>query len=139
MKIALIASQFNKDITEKLLTGSLAALRYFKIPQKNYDIYTVPGAFEIPVKALSLIQKKKYDGVIALGCVVKGETDHYAAVCDGVTYGLQNVMLQTGVPIMFGVLMVKNRAQALARVRANSTNKGYECVVGLIDLLKKDR
>lgn len=145
MKIAIIVSQFNKDITDKLLRGAVTAMRDFGVSQKNYDVYAVPGAFEIPLKALTLIKKKKYDGVVALGCVIEGETDHYEAVCEGTTYGIQKVMLKTGVPILLGILMVKTKSQALARaalpgkVKTNKSNKGYECVVGLIDLLKKDR
>lgn len=128
MKIAVIVSQFNKKISDKLLKGAEKVLRKNKI---NYEIFEVPGAFEIPFLAAKLASGKKYNGIITLGCVLKGETDHFRAICDGVTYGIQKVAIENLIPIMFGVLMCKNLNQALKR-----SSKGYECAEGLIELLK---
>lgn len=135
MKIAVVVSEFNKKISERLLAGAEKALRENKIP---YDVFWAPGAFEIPYMAQKLLKTKKYNGLIALGCVLKGETDHYRAVCDGVTFGIQKVSLQYGAPIMFGVLMCNTEKQALARSQENTKrNKGYECAKELFKLLKK--
>lgn len=135
MKIAVIISQFNKKISDRLLKGAKRALRKNKI---NHEIFEVPGAFEIPFMAAKLADSKKFSGLIALGCVIKGETDHYRAVCDSVTYGTQKVAIENRVPIMFGVLMCENSEQALLRSSLTNmkNNKGYECAKGLIELLK---
>lgn len=135
-RIAIIASRFNEEIVARLLEGALRSLQSHGISKKNIEVHMVAGAFEIPLMAKILIKQKKYDGIIALGCVLKGETDHYKAVCDGVTYGIQKVMLDTGIPIMFGVLMCKKASQAMARSKNDKTNKGYECAEGLIEFLK---
>ena len=130
MKIAVIVSQFNKKISDGLLASALHELKIAGIQQKNITAFQVPGAFEIPLMAATLASSKKYDGIITLGCVIKGETDHYEAVCAGVTYGLQKVSIEHRVPVMFGVLMCKN--EKLARAR---TDKGAECAQGLLRLL----
>lgn len=131
MRIAIIASKFNGDITNRLLTGATLALQENGV--KSFDVFEVPGAFEIPVMAKRL--SKKYDGIIALGCVLRGETDHYAAVCAGVTYGIQKVAVETGKPVMFGVLMCRTKKQALARCGEKKNNKGFECGKGLLEVL----
>lgn len=133
MKIAVVVSEFNKKISERLLTGSQKALHEAKIP---HEVFWVPGAFEIPWMAQKLLKTKKYAGLIALGCVLKGETDHYRAVCDGATFGIQKVSLECGAPIMFGVLMCHTMQQALVRSQRNpKRNKGYECAASLVKLL----
>lgn len=135
MKIAVVVSQFNKDISGRLLKGALLALRTVKFPKKNIYIFEVPGAFEIPFLAAKLADSKKFNAFIALGCVMRGETDHYRAVCDGVTFGLQKVSIENRVPVMFGILMCSTRKQALERSGSNAKNKGYECGKGLINML----
>lgn len=136
MKIAVVVSQFNKKISDKLLKGAEKVLRKNKI---NYEIFEVPGAFEIPFMAAKLASKKKYNGIIALGCVLKGKTEHFRAVCDGLTYGIQKVSIENRIPIMFGVLMCNNLNQALVRssLKNMKKNKGYECIKSLIELLEK--
>ena len=136
MKITIIVAEFNKDITDRLLDGAITYLNEHK-KEVTWDIVHVPGAFELPYMAQRVIAEKKSDGVIALGCVLKGETDHYQAVCDGVTYGLQKVAIENRVPVMFGVLMCNSKDLALARSALGSrNNKGYECAEGLLALLK---
>lgn len=135
MRIAIVVSQFNKAISDRLLKGALRALRAAKFPRKNVDVIEVPGAFEIPWKVKQLIYTKKYKGFIALGAVIQGETDHYKAVCDGVTFGIQKVSIENRVPIMFGVLMCRTQKQALERAGSGMENKGYECGKGLIEML----
>lgn len=136
MKIAVLVSEFNAPICNRLLAGVLAAFKKEKLSPRNWTLFRVPGAFEIPFMAEKLAKTKKYTGIIALGCVLKGETDHYAAVCAGVTYGIQKVSIENKIPVMFGVLMCKKEKQALARSGNNKKNKGYECAEGLIKLLR---
>ncbi len=136
MRIAIVVSQFNKAISDRLLAGAQKGLQESGIPSKNMEVFEVPGAFEIPLIAAKLAKSKKWSGIIALGCVLKGETDHYRAVCNGVTYGIQKVSIEGRVPVMFGVLMCQTKKQALARCKNDSTNKGYECANGLLTLLK---
>ena len=131
LKIGIIISQFNREVVDGLLKSAEKALQKNAL-LKGTDIVRVPGAFEIPYAAARMAASKKYDGLIALGCVIKGETDHYEAICRGVSYGVQKVSIESGVPIMFGVLMCKNEKLARARL-----NKGGECVNGLIELLQK--
>lgn len=135
MRIAVVVSQFNKGISERLLKGALRALHAAKFPKKNVDVFKVPGAFEIPFYIQRLISTKKYSGFIALGAVIKGETDHYRAVCDGVTFGLQKVSIENRVPVMFGVLMCGTRRKALERAGSDERNKGFECGKALIEML----
>lgn len=134
MKIAIVVSQFNKNICDRLEKGARKALEESGI---QFKIFEVPGAFEIPYMCQKIIRTKKFSGIVALGCVLKGKTDHYKAVCDGVTYGIQKVSIENRIPIMFGVLMCPNTKLALFRSGNNKKNKGYECVKGLLEILKK--
>lgn len=137
MKIAIIVSEFNKKITDRLLFGTKQALKEKNI---SFEIFKVPGAFEIPCAAQKLADMKKYTGFIALGCVIKGETDHYRAVCDATTYGIQKVSIENRIPIMFGVLMCSDIGQAMARSSLVNPkhNKGYECAKALLEMLGKN-
>lgn len=130
--ILILVSQFNKDITDRLLAGAKKAADEEKLP---YEVMEVPGAFELPYAAKKAAVSRKYKGVIVLGAVIKGETDHYKAVCEGVTYGIQKVSIEQEIPIMFGVLMCAKKEQALKRSDDTENNKGYECVKGLIEIL----
>lgn len=144
MKIAIVAAQYNKEITDRLLKGALDALKKNNFRPEEYQIFEVPGAFEIPFTIQKLINDmaklsylKEFDGFIALGCVLKGETDHYKAVCEGLTYGLQKISIENCMPVMFGVLMCSTQEQAISRSQDNPEhNKGYECAEGLIKILK---
>lgn len=138
MRFAIVASQFNKKITDRLIDGVKKCLKQNGIKKSDYEIVAVPGAFEIPLMCAKLADCKKFDGIIALGCVIKGETDHYKAVCEGVTYGIQKVSIENKIPIMFGVLMVTDIKLALARSEINpKKNKGYECAESLINICGK--
>lgn len=136
MKIAVIISEFNAPIGSRLLSGVLAAFKKEKVSPRNWTLFRVPGAFEIPFMAEKLAKTKKYTGMIVLGCVLKGETDHYEAICAGVTYGIQKVSIENRLPVMFGVLMCRTKKQALERSENNKKNKGYECAEGLMRLLR---
>lgn len=133
-KIGIVVSQYNKNITDGLLFGAQKAFQKNKISRKNIEIILVPGAFEIPLMLKIMADSGRFNGLIALGCVIKGETDHYDAVCKGVTYGIQKISLEHKIPIMFGVLMCKNLNQAIARSGKNlKMNKGYECANSLLN------
>lgn len=136
MQIGIIVSQFNRKISDRLLKGALKALHEEGVNKINIGVFEVPGAFEIPFMAQKLADYKKFDGIIALGCVLKGETDHYKAVCEGVTYGIQKVSIENRLPVMFGVLMCDGQDLALSRSAENAKNKGYECGKGLIGILQ---
>lgn len=136
MQIVIIVSKFNSKITDRLLKGAEKGLQEMGIKSGDWQVFDVPGAFEIPYMAQKLIDTEKFDGLIALGCILKGETDHYRAVCEGVTYGIQKVSVENRVPVMFGVLMCNESYLANRRSGENNKNKGYQCAKGLAELLK---
>lgn len=134
MKIAIVISEFNGNISTKLLEEAARGFVEEKITEEDLAVFYVPGALEIPVMLQKLADTKKYDGAIALGAVIKGETDHYEYVCRGVTDGVQKVSIENRWPVMFGVLTCQNEALALARA-----SKGYECAKGLLQMIKMFR
>ena len=137
MNIAIVVSKFNETITTRLLHGAKKTLTKNKVPKNNIKIFYVPGAFEIPYMCQKIADLKKIDGIIALGVVIKGETDHYKAVCDGVTFGIQKVSVENRLPIMLGVLMCETQEQAMRRSKdAEKYNKGSEAAEGLLELLR---
>lgn len=137
MKIAIVISEFNNNICEGLLKGAMQAFDEEKFPIQNVKTFKVPGAFEIPFMCQKLAYTKEFSGIIALGCVLKGETDHYQAVCEGVTHGIQKVSIENRIPIMFGVLMCQDITQARSRSQINKKNKGHECAKSMLKILKE--
>lgn len=125
LKIGVVVSQFNDNITKSMLEGALETLKENKVKEKNTRVVWVPGSFEIPLACQRLAETKKFNALIALGCVIKGETDHYYYIADGVTDGIMEVILDFNIPIGFGVLMCKNLKQSQARSRGKH-NKGRE-------------
>lgn len=134
-KVAIISTRFNEFISSKLVDGAIDGLTRHGMNDDEIDIYYVPGAFEIPVIASKLANSKKYDAVIALGAVIRGATSHYDYVCSEVSKGVANVSLQTGVPVLFGVLTTDNIEQAIERAGTKSGNKGYDCAVCAIEMI----
>lgn len=128
MKIAIIVSDFNKEITDNLLQGCLQGLHKLNINNKQIDVFHVPGAFEMPLKAKIVAKTKKYQCIIALGAVIKGETDHYTYVCKESARGIMHVQLETEIPIVFGVLTVRKYTDAVNRssIKYLKKNKGYQ-------------
>ena len=124
--ITIIQSEFNSKITSGLLSGCLKALKDNGYNDKDVTIVKVPGAFEIPAAIKKSIQKSNPKIVIALGCVIKGETDHYHYICDAVSNGVMRLTLESDIPILFGVLTCQNAELAYARSSNNKKNKGYE-------------
>jgi 6,7-dimethyl-8-ribityllumazine synthase len=138
-KIAIIAGRFNELITSKLLGGALDALKRHDINEDNVDIAWVPGAFEMPLIASKLAKTNNYDAIICLGAVIRGSTTHYDYVCSEVSKGIASVSLDTGMPIMFGVLTTENIEQALERAGTKAGNKGFEAAVGAIEMINLTR
>ena len=134
LRFALIVSRFNSAITERLLQGARESLQQSNA--KNEDIQTlyVPGAFELPLAAKKMAQTAKFDALIAIGCVIRGETSHYDYVCSESARGLQSAQLETGVPMIFCVLTCDNQEQALARAGGAHGNKGYDSGLAAIEM-----
>jgi 6,7-dimethyl-8-ribityllumazine synthase len=135
-RIALVVSRFNQEVTNGLKEGALKYLSEQGINIAPADIHAAPGAFEIPLIAKALAKSKKYDGVICLGCVTKHETAHFEFVSLGATMGLMQAILETEVPIAFGILTTYNDAQAKARSGADANNKGIEAAAACIETLE---
>jgi 6,7-dimethyl-8-ribityllumazine synthase len=131
----LIVSRFNDFITNRLLDGALDALRRHGAADENLTVYRVPGAFEIPYVAKRLAERSPApDAIICLGAVIRGGTDHYTYVADGVARGIARLSLDTGVPIIFGVLTTDTIEQAIERAGAKSGNKGADAALSAIEM-----
>ena len=134
-KIAIVAGRFNEIITNKLLGGAVDAFKRHGGEEKDIDLAWVPGAFEIPLVAKKLAETKKYDAVICLGAVIRGATPHFDMVANETTKGIAAAGLQTGVPIIFGVLTTDNIEQAVERAGSKAGNKGFEAVTTAIEMV----
>ena len=140
MRVAIVASRFNGDVTELLLDGALDALRSFGLDTDLVSVVWVPGAFEIPLVAKRLAESGEVDAVICLGAVIRGDTPHFEFVAGECAAGLRQAALETGVPLAFGVLTTDDRDQALARAGGAEGNKGAEAAataVEMADLLRR--
>jgi len=126
MRFAIVVSRFNPDVTNGLLNGAKKFLAEKKIKVSDSDVFAAPGAFELPLIAKKLAKKKKYNGVICLGCVIKGDTMHFEFISLAATVGILQAGLETEKPITFGVLTTLNDEQATVRSRKDSHNKGIE-------------
>ncbi len=131
LRIAIVVSRFNEDVSKRLLRGALDALREHSA--EDPDVYWVPGALELPVTALALAEKGEHDAIVCLGCVIRGETFHFEVVAMHSAAGLMQVQLDTGVPVAFGVLTTEDRDQALAR-SGPKHNKGAEAAEAAIEM-----
>ena len=127
-KFAIVAARYNDDIVDALLDAARAAWRKHGGTAAALQVERVPGAFELPLAARALALQGAVDAVVALGCVIRGDTAHFEFVAGQCAHGLQRVMLDTGVPVSFGVLTVDTRAQALERAAPDSLNKGGEAL-----------
>ncbi len=139
LKVAIIVSRFNSFITERLLEGALDCLNRHGAKDENINIFKVPGAFEIPLLAKKLANKE-YDGIICLGAVIRGATPHFDYVANEVAKGIAQVSIETGKPVIFGVLTTDTIEQAIERAGTKSGNKGFEAALSFIEmanLLKK--
>ena len=139
IKIGIVAGRFNEFITSKLVGGAVDVLKRNDVNDEDIDIAWVPGAFEIPLITKKMAESKKYDAIITLGAVIKGSTPHFDYVCAEVSKGVAQISLQTGLPIMFGVLTTNNIEEAIERAGTKAGNKGSDVAIGaleMIDLIK---
>lgn len=135
MKAAVVVGRFNEFISGKLLEGALDALKRHGMAEEDIEIAWVPGSFEIPLTAKKLAAKDKYDGVIALGAVIRGETPHFDYVSAEVSKGVAAAGLDTEKPVIFGVLTTDTIEQAISRAGTKSGNKGYDAAVSMIEMV----
>ena len=134
LNVAIVASRFNELITSKLIEGAKDSLMRHDVSGSAIEIYWVPGAFELPLIAKELALTGKYDAIIALGAVIRGDTPHFDYVSAEMSKGLASVGLENRVPIMFGVLTCDTLDQALIRAGSKAGNKGADCAVGAIEM-----
>src|SRR5258708_28578637 len=134
LRFALVVSRFNSFITERLLSGALEALEAAGAPAENIQVVRVPGSFEIPLAAKKLAESARADAVIAIGCVLRGETAHFDYVASEVARGVQLAQLDTGVPIIFCVLTCDTLEQAIDRAGLKSGNKGHEAGLSAVEM-----
>ena len=134
LKIAIVASRFNEFIVNKLVGGAEDCLRRHGVEEDDIALAWVPGAFEIPLVAKKLANSGKYDAVICVGAVIRGSTSHYDYVCAEVSKGIASVSLESGIPVMFGVLTTDTIEQAIERAGTKAGNKGYDCALGALEL-----
>ena len=134
-RVAVVVSRWNNQITDNLLEGAVATLARQGLAVDNIDVYRVPGAFELPLVCQKLVQRGNLDGVIALGCVIRGDTPHFDYVCSECTQGLGRVSLDAGIPVGFGLLTCDTLAQAEARSGDNRENKGEEAALTVLEMI----
>ena len=135
IKVGIVVARFNEFITSKLLSGAIDGLVRHDVDEDDIHVAWVPGAFEIPLIASKMAGSGKYVAVICLGAVIRGSTSHYDYVCNEVSKGVATVSLNTGIPVMFGVLTTENIEQAIERAGSKAGNKGYECALGAIEMI----
>ncbi len=135
IKIGIVVARFNEFITSKLLSGAIDALKRHDVKEEDIEIAWVPGAFEIPLIADKMAESKKYDAVICLGAVIRGNTSHYDYVCSEVSKGISQIMLQRQMPVMFGVVTTENIEQAIERAGTKSGNKGFAVATSAIEMV----
>lgn len=134
-RYCIILSRFNDFIGSKLLSGAIDELKRHGVSEDNIEIVRVPGAFEIPLTAQKFAQTGKYSAIITLGAVIKGSTSHYDYVCAEVSKGIAQVSLQTGIPVIFGVLTTDNIEQAIERAGTKAGNKGSDAAKSAIEMV----
>ena len=134
LRFGIVISRFNSFITERLLQGAIDALVRAGASSKDVDTIHVPGSFELPITAKKLAAGGRYDALIAIGCIIRGETAHYDYVCSETARGLQLAQLDTGVPILFCVLTCDTLEQAIDRAGLKGGNKGFEAGLGAVEM-----
>ena len=133
-RFAIIASRFNEDITDGLLRGARAAFEAAEVRDEDITLVRVPGAFEIPVTARRLASTGRFDAIVCLGCVIKGDTMHFEHIASAVSQGIMDAATETGVPLSFGVLTTLTEEQAAARAADGPDNKGHEAALAAVEM-----
>jgi 6,7-dimethyl-8-ribityllumazine synthase len=134
-RFGIVVSRFNQSITDVLLQGALDAFRRHGVDLDGVTVAWCPGAIEIPLVAQKLAQSDNFDAIVCLGAIIRGETTHYDLVCSAVSNGTSRVSLDTGVPVIFGVLTTETIEQALERAGTKSGNKGADAAVAAIEMV----
>jgi len=134
LRIAVVVSRFNEPVTSRLLAGARDALDGHGVNERDIDVVWVPGAFELPLAARALAESGRYDAVICLGAVIRGETPHFEFVAGGAARGIGQVSRDTGVPAIFGVITPNTLEQAMERAGGAKGNKGYDAAVNAIEM-----
>lgn len=133
LRVGIVVSEYHENIMARMFDGALEALEGAKVKKSNIVAMRVPGSFEIPYGCAKLLKKKKYDAIVALGCIIKGETSHDQYIASAVSQGIMELMLRYGVPIGFGVITANNLSQAKVRSAGNS-NKGREAAIAALKM-----
>ena len=139
IRVALVATRWNTDIVEALLKGARGCLKDWGVTPDRIHEFRVPGAFEIPLALEQLARTRRYDGLVALGAVIRGDTPHFDYVCGECAAGVREVSLRHVLPVGFGVLTVDNVGQASARVKPGKGNKGYEAAAATLEMVRFKR
>jgi 6,7-dimethyl-8-ribityllumazine synthase len=139
IKFGIVVSRFNSSVTERLLEGALDALKTHGGKEQDIVVVRVPGAFEIPLVAKNLAASGKYDALICLGAIIRGDTPHFEYIAEAVTNGIGAVIMENRLPISFGVLTTNNIEQAMERAGAKSENKGFEAALTAIEMASLNR
>lgn len=135
IRVGIVAARFNEFIVGKLVGGAMDALLRHDVREEDIDLAWVPGAFEIPLIAKKMAESGKYDTVICLGAVIRGATSHYDLVCNEAAKGIAHVSLDSGVPVLFGVVTTENIEQAIERAGSKAGNKGYDSAMAAIEMV----
>ncbi|PIC71498.1 6,7-dimethyl-8-ribityllumazine synthase [Sporosarcina sp. P18a] len=134
LKVGIVVGRFNEFITGKLLSGAQDAFKRHGVDEADVDIAWVPGAFEISLIAKKMADSKKYDAVITLGTVIRGATPHFDFVCNEVAKGVSQASMQSGIPVIFGVLTTDTIEQSIERAGTKAGNKGWDAAVSAIEM-----
>ena len=135
IRVGIVAARFNEFIVNKLVSGAMDALLRHDVRDEDIDLAWVPGVFEIPLIAKKMAESGKYDAVICLGAVIRGATSHYDLVCNEAAKGIAHVSLDSGVPVLFGVVTTDNIEQAIERAGSKAGNKGYDSAMAAIEMV----
>ena len=135
LSIAVIASRFNTDVTDRLIAGAVDCFTSHGLNPESIEIIGVPGAWELPQATSVVLQLNRYDAIVTLGCVIRGETPHFDYVCATANDGLAALSREASTPILFGVLTTDNQEQALARAQEGPNNKGYEAAGAALQMV----
>ncbi|MBQ6051388.1 MAG: 6,7-dimethyl-8-ribityllumazine synthase [Bacteroidaceae bacterium] len=139
MRFGIVVSEWNNNITSALLQGAYDTLLRHGAKEENIRVMTVPGSFELVYGSSQMVKSGKVDAVIAIGCVIRGDTPHFDYICQGATYGLSKLNLQSDVPVIYGLLTCNNHDQAEARCGGILGNKGDECAIAAIKMVSYRR
>src|SRR6266436_3446841 len=134
-RFAIVASRWNDSLVSRLIAGALDALEELSVDEKAVEVFRVPGSFEIPLCALKAAESKKFDAVICLGVIIRGQTPHFEYIAAEVARGIGQAGMETGVPLLFGIITAENVDQAIDRAGVKLGNKGFEAATAAVELV----